>query len=141
MCRIEYADNSGLWLTPLGEHRANKDHTCSDCHRTILKGETYTNGVWLDQENGYIVRTKMCAQCVAAGDWLQVVCGGHFWPGVVEELREHWDEEWELRSVGLGRLVKLGEAKWHRDGRLVSLEDVKRWTAEAVARVPESARH
>lgn len=139
MCRIDYAGD-GIWLKEPAERTAAKDHQCGDCGRTISKGERYYYGVWLD-EGVDLTTVKMCAHCVAAGFWLTKVCGGHLWPGVIEELREHWDEEWDLRSHGLGRLVLIGEHKWERHGTLVPVVDVSRWAREAVDRVPASARH
>lgn len=142
MCRIDYAEGSGFWRQPLTERRANKDHTCGDCGRTIHRGERYTHGVWLEtlEGPGYYT-TKMCQQCVAAGRWLKKVCGGHFWPGVLEELEEHWEEEFELRSVGLGRLILLGKRRWQRDGQLIPVEHIRSWVDQALTRVPESSLH
>ena len=55
---------------------ARKEHTCSDCGRAIQAGERYTYGNYLHREWGYMP-TKMCVQCLAAGRWLDKVCGGH----------------------------------------------------------------
>lgn len=141
MCRIEWADDEGgMWREELHEARTRKDHRCSDCSRPIEKGETVTRGTWLMPGEGFTT-VVMCGQCVAAGKWLRAVCGGHFWPGVLEELEEHWDEEPDLRSHGLGRLVKVGKARWTRNGQLVPVETVKAWTERAIARVPASAMH
>lgn len=138
MCRIDYADD-GQWLKPPGDRRAIKDHRCEDCGRVITKGETYTYCVYLAE--GDFGTTKMCAQCNAAGRWLRVVCGGHFYPGVIEELREHWDEECDLRSHGLGKLVLYGENRWKRGDGLVDLDLIDRWTTQALSRVPAQAMH
>lgn len=138
MCRIEDADGDGIWLQPLIERTAKKEHRCEDCGRTIAKGERYTYGLWKDD---YLNTVKVCAHCVAAGRWLKVVCGGHLWPGVLEELKEHWDEEWELRSNGLAWLVSAGRSHWLRRGQLVPVELVSSWVDKALAKVPETARH
>jgi hypothetical protein len=138
MCRIDYAED-GQWLTPPHEVRARKEHRCEDCGRTIAKGEPYNVCSYLSE--GDFGTTKMCVHCHAAGRWLRVVCGGHFYPGVLEELWEHWDEEYDLRSHGLGRLVLWGRRDWRRgDGDLVDLAVVDRWVDAALARVPASAR-
>lgn len=147
MCRIEYADDyDSMWLRG-GSRRANKTHECQDCTRTIAKGEDYHFAVFIN--DGDLEQYKMCAHCAAAAKWLDAVCGGWLWNGVIEELREHWDEEHDLRSVGLGRLVACGERRWRsrrargatQPGELFPLEDVRRWCEEAIARVPEEALH
>lgn len=151
MCAIDYAEGSGFWRDPLAEHVAAKDHRCSDCDRTIAKGETYTRGRWMEtgEFTGHY-DVKVCQHCVTAGRWLKVVCGGHLWPGVVQELHEHWDEEYQLRSAGLARLCVatcktngIGRPRaWRRnDGALIPVETVARWVDEALAKVPAEARH
>lgn len=137
MCRVDYADDDGMWLRPLEERTARKEHRCDDCRRTIAAKERYTYGVYLHE--GDVLTVKCCAHCVAAGKWLRVVCGGHLWPGVMEELREHWDEEWDLRTLGLGRLVVTGERKWQRNGRLVSTDDIAGWVWDALTHTPAKA--
>ena len=140
MCRVDYDDgDEGFWRTKPHMVKARKEHRCGDCGRDIAKGEHYWSGVWLAY--GSHSPMKMCVQCHTAGRWLRVVCGGHFWPGVIEELEEHWDEEWELRSHGLGRLVKVGKSRWQRNGELIPVATVNRWVDSALSRVPESARH
>ncbi|MGD9798876.1 MAG: hypothetical protein AB7H43_14475 [Acidimicrobiia bacterium] len=149
MCRIDYADDEGgFWREEPHEVTARKDHRCGDCGRTIAKGEPYTRGVWLMPGEGHMA-VSMCSQCVHAGRWLRKVCGGHFWPGVIEELQEHWDEEFELRSPGLARLLvatgksnhTMGRKPWEWKGALVPVETVDRWVDAALAKVPAGAMH
>ena len=142
MCRIDYADSEGFWLRDPSPIRASKDHKCEDCGRPIEKGELYTYGVWKEYaEKSRIFPVKVCAHCDLAGRWLRVVCGGHLWPGITEELVEHWDEEWELRSLGLGRLVVSLRRHWkYGDGRQIALSDVEAWVTDALAHVPEEAK-
>lgn len=137
MCRIEDADSDGWWLIEPHDVKARKDHNCGDCGRTIAKGETYTYGSWAD--GGTVLAMKMCAQCVVAGHWLMHVCGGHFWPGVVEELREHWEEDTVYRSVGLGRLIIGAKRHWRRNGQLIPIEQVSGWVDSALEHVPSLA--
>lgn len=93
--------------------RAAKEHKCGDCGRKIDKGETYVYGCWVDRN--YISQTKQCAHCDAASGWLNSICNGFIYDQVIEELREHWEEEYDLRSFALARLILLGESQWHRD--------------------------
>lgn len=120
MCRIDDAEG-GDWLTAPTVRKAAKEHRCDDCQRTIAVDERYYYATWKDDEfDPGIATIKMCGQCVAAGRWLTKVCGGFMWPAVREELEEHWDEEWELRSNGLLWLITCGAAGWQRRGALAS---------------------
>lgn len=140
MCRIDDYDGEGMWLRDLAQRTARKDHRCDDCGRTIAKGERYTYGVWLGE--GDLCPVKACAHCVTAGHWLTRICGGHLWPGVVEELEEHWNEErWSLGSIALGELVVLARRRWQRQGALIDLERLSAITERAINRVPMEARH
>lgn len=138
MCRIDYADDSeGQWLTEPHEVTSRKPHKCEDCGREIAKGERYYSGAWVGEFG--LTPLSMCSQCVVAGRWLKKVCGGHFWPGVIEELQEHLDEEPDLYSRPLDLLVKLGKDHRQFHGQLVPVERVERLTKKAVALVPASA--
>jgi hypothetical protein len=135
MCRIDYADEcDGLWFLEPGPRRARKAHHCQDCGRTIEPGETYTYGKGLSEGDFFVA--KMCEQCVAAGRWLVKVCGGHFWPGVVEELVEHWEEEPDYRSLGLGRLIVGARRHWRIHGRLATVEEIDRWVTHGLTHCP-----
>lgn len=139
MCRIDYADDKGgFWREELHEARTRKEHRCSDCSRLIEKGETVTRGTWLMPGEGF-TSVVMCGQCVAAGRWLKKVCGGHFWPGVIEELEEHSDEEPDLCSPALRLLIDLGKRHWNFRGHLVPVERVRTLTGRAIDSVPEAA--
>lgn len=131
MCRIDGADD---WDFYAGEvkRKARKEHKCGECRRTIARGESYTYAYGVMDKRSQTYHT--CAHCKAAAEWLQVACGGWLFEGILEELQEHWDEEYELRSWTLARLIVGMRRKW-KDGAMPVPE------LEAVrASVPEQAR-
>lgn len=113
MCRIEWCDEGPEFFSE-SFRTAAKDHRCRECYRTIAKGERYSYdaGKW----NGEFRSVKTCAHCVVARQWIQIVCGGWVYTEVLEELIEHWQEETELRSITLARLIAGMKQKWH-EGR------------------------
>lgn len=134
MCRIDYDDSDGQWLREPHWRTARKPHNCEDCGRTIHPGETYRAGTWI--QDGDLSQLKMCEHCLVAGNWLNHVCGGHFYPGVMEELVEHWVEEPDYRSVTLGRLIVAGRKHWRRKGELIPTETLQAWVDDALTRAP-----
>jgi hypothetical protein len=130
MCRIgDDYDETDVNRTE--RRQARKAHRCGDCTRTIEPGETYDHTVML--YDGYWSTYKTCAHCRAAARWLATECGGWVADEVGDELFEHWDEDPRYCTLGLGRLIVLHRAKWLRRGALVPVEDVQRWTDEALA--------
>lgn len=130
MCRIEDCDPWEFFHNEV--RKAAKEHACVECGRTISKGETYTYSVGKmdDRMSSY----KQCEHCLAAAQWLQVACGGWLFEGVLEELREHWDEEPELRSPVLMNLIRGINRKW--EGGSAPVPDVEKVKAS----VPVAAR-
>jgi len=110
---------------------ARKSHTCEECGRTIAIGERYHWATGLHPDWPKWQTFHMCAHCYAAAQWLTVMCSGWCYGGVAEELREHWDEEWQLRSPGLGRLIIGIGNKWqHGKYRPGQRMDVPDWAAQ-----------
>lgn len=111
---------------------ARKEHTCSECGRTIHKGETYNRAGGMT-EYGFDWY-KTCIHCQAASHWLQVVCHGWVFGGREEDLLDHVaGDERELRSRPLTRLVRWMRADWaDREGNLRPVDDVTALTVEAV---------
>lgn len=141
MCRIDYDDSDGWWREEPHEVIARKGHRCDDCGRTIESRERYTRGCWLTPGEGFTT-IAMCQQCVAAGRWLVKVCGGHFWPGVIDELREHLEDERETFGCpALEQLVAVGRSGWRQGDDLVQIEEINRWVDEALAAAPPEAMH
>jgi hypothetical protein len=125
MCQIEGAEP---WNAFWDNHRtARKEHICTECGRTIGKGERYYNA------RGFIDRRfdqyYTCRHCDAASQWLVKVCRGYLFSGVLEELVEHFEEEpYPISTIGLGRLIVRMRAKWRdRNGKLV---EEPTWAAE-----------
>lgn len=104
--------------------RARKEYRCFECGRTIEPRESYLHstgkldGDWLTQ--------RICAHCAAAGQWMVKVCGGWMLGGLDVELKEHWDEEPELRHLWLGRVIVAMSRQWkRRDGQLMAVPTLK----------------
>lgn len=112
-------DSADCDWTPLGkeDRRARKAHECGECRRQIRIGETYEVAKGVDD---YGVSTfKTCAHCVAAREWLVIICGGFLYQGVLEDLEEHWNEEDQLRGNWLAHAIAGMKRRWTRsDGTL-----------------------
>jgi hypothetical protein len=128
MCRIEDAE-PWSWYNQ-EQRRAAKEHTCTECRRIITKGETYDYAV--GKYDSYISTFKTCQHCTAARAWLTAACGGWLYAGVLEELQEHWDEEPELRSTMLQRLIAGMQERW--EGRVVPDVELVRASVPVMAR-------
>lgn len=109
MCMIEDAEIWRVYRTQ--DRRARRDHRCEECDRRIATGERYHHAVGLLDGDWYTMRC--CAHCRAAAEWLVVVCGGYIHSAVLEELREHWNDEPDLRSRGLARLIIGMRHRWN----------------------------
>lgn len=111
MCMIDGADGDYSEFHSTNTHRANKEHFCDECRRTIFAGETYerTHQKW----DGQFFTYKTCEHCVAARSWLSVTCGGWMYYGVLEDLKTHFTEESHLfGNMRLGRLVQGMRRGW-----------------------------
>jgi len=101
MCMIDGCDQ---WtFTHYKTVKARKAHECSECEREIRPGETYERFKGLIDGRWSLYTT--CEHCQAARSWLEKVCGGWLFQGVLIELEEHWDADWSYRSVWLGRAI------------------------------------
>lgn len=134
MRMADYADDDGQWLVAPRQRKARVVHKCEDCGSPIDPGEVYWYGKWL--YDGRISTFKTCARCVVSARWLNVVCGGHLWgyDSISQDLREHWDNEPEYMTLGLGRLIAARENRWRRkDGALWPVETIAGWVDDAIA--------
>lgn len=128
MCMVDGGDDTWVPL-PSTIQRANKEHKCLECQRTIAKGEHYEKSAGIS--DGQYYNSKTCAHCMVAREWLLVVCNGFLYEGVLEDLQEHWDEQWEVRSWWLGRIVQRMNRRWtRRDGTLMPVPNAcpREWT-------------
>jgi len=107
MCMIDGAE--GCVTVLLARHqKANKDHRCAECFRTIRKGEKYLNEryVW----EGSATTHKTCKHCQVVRDWLQGECGGFLYGGIEEDICEHgWENYY---GVGVKMLAVGMRRKW-----------------------------
>lgn len=146
MCRVDYGDDEGAWITePHHEVEIEISLPCCECGRTIEPLETHTSFEWAYEagEDGEPIsgsatyRKQFCAQCEAAGHWLDKVCGGHLYGSdqIYEDLLEHWDEEPPpIVSLNLGRLIAGMRRQWkRRDGSLIPAPVVKAWASAGAA--------
>lgn len=112
--------------------KARKPHRCSECGRTIERGETYTVKAGLT--DGWWFGNKTCGQCQAAAHWLDVVCNGYLLNDVLDELVQHTEEPRPISSMALSRLCVMMRRQWRRgDGTLWSVDDVQVLVARALA--------
>lgn len=135
MCMVDLSEDD--WVS-FGDkvRRAAKDHKCFECSRMITKGEHYEEAKGLSDGNCFHV-FRTCLHCVAARNWLSVVCHGWLYGAVQQDLQEHWDEAWELRSWWLGRIVRRMERRWtRRDGTLMPVPNScpSKWTSGLINR-------
>jgi hypothetical protein len=113
--------------------RAVKEHTCDECRRTIYPREQYESvSALYDSDRWFACKT--CAHCVAAREWIIVVCSGFVHHVVGEELVDHFHEGYD--TFPLARLAIGVQHKW----RGITLEQAQRWAADAIARVPRKHR-
>lgn len=130
MCRVEDCDPWAVYRETT--RTARKPHLCFECGRIIAKGERYryATGKHPDNPRGGWDEFKLCVHCNAAAQWLIVMCNGYLFGGIGEELREHWDEEWRLRSVGLARLIIGIDNRWRRSKYATGLIEVPDWAGD-----------
>ena len=130
-----YDDTDGWKVFHQTDRRAAKEHRCSECRRTIEKGETYRNTSGLS--NGYDSWSTFhtCAHCQQAIRWLIVACEGYIYEMTAEDLAEHvTGDESDIRSAALTRLVRWQLAGWKdRQAHLRPVEDVRAVTDRAIA--------
>jgi PHP family Zn ribbon phosphoesterase len=135
MCMVDYSE--GSWqVYDAAMIVGRTDHKCSECGRTIKKGERHERTDARDSEFGWM-HFRTCAHCIEARKWLKDYCGGWLHEGVSEDLAEHLEEYgWDRRFWPLRAIVPLIQRGWkNRRGRQLSVSDVARLRAQ----LPKSA--
>lgn len=131
MCRIDECDPAAFSTHVV--RKAIKRHRCDECGRWIEPRERYEYSTGKSTEWDGIWSVKTCVHCQAARKWLSVICNGWIYTQVLEELIEHWEEEYQFRCVPLGKLIIRYKHRWQRDGQLISVGEVMSLTNLAVA--------
>jgi hypothetical protein len=106
MCAIDDSDHADFVSEVT--RKARKEHTCSECFRTIIPGETYF--VAAIGSEGSVRTNKRCSHCNVAAGWLEKHCGGWCYGGIREDLEEHWDNDY--RADGLQRILIGIRRQW-----------------------------
>ena len=81
---VQQGDRAGRRLSE-EMPRARKPHTCGECRRQIVPGETYerTTGIW----DGDLSTYKTCTDCISMRE--EFFCDGWFYGFIWENLVEH----------------------------------------------------
>jgi hypothetical protein len=130
VCAIDDAEPWDVYRVSV--RTARKAHRCTECGRPIAVGESYRFLTGLLDGRWSTYRT--CAHCLAAGEWLDVMCGGYLLGGLAEELREHWESGYQ--AMDFARLIAGLRWSWH-DGR----DPVPTGVREMAARMLAEAVH
>lgn len=113
MCGIDYCDEISIVLHDRN-HKARKQHKCSECNRLIEAGEIYN--VQRTVFDGSASTYKTCQHCQVVKSWLSKECGGYIYQGVYSDIVEHAQEGYgiKVKMLGIGM-----SRKWKRkDGRM-----------------------
>ena len=94
--------------------RARKDYRCSECRRTIAKGESHEvhTGLW----DGHWDTFRWCAHCAAAWEVVRSISDcdcflfGDLWQGILDEMTD-WGS---TRNMAVYRMVCGARRKWTR---------------------------
>lgn len=113
MCVDDY-EPSDVWSATV--RKARREHRCDECGRTIVPGERYEHVSSL--YDGSWSTLKTCPHCLAASQWLRIVCRGYLVGNLHEELLEHWREDELYRSLWLGRAIVGMTRQWRGLGPL-----------------------
>lgn len=124
MCRADGNDPCDVYDAKW--RKAAKQHRCEECRREIHVGERYeyVTGLY----DGHWFSAKTCVHCVEARHWLNVVCGGWLHTEVLDELVEHWYENWVYHSLAFGRVIVWMRRQWAD----LSTEQIAGWVNQSL---------
>jgi hypothetical protein len=106
MCMTDYDPPS---VYSKQERIARVAHDCSECGRTILKGEPYqyVSGIW----DGYASSHSTCSHCEVVQAWLLENCHGFMHTQIGEDIEGHARD---YNRPDLARLFVGMRRKWAR---------------------------
>lgn len=108
MCMIDNSDGP-LEMCSTRQVKGRKEHHCTECGRTLPRGESHelVTGFF----DGHWVTYRTCSHCLVAAEWLRAECGGSLFRGVQEDIHEHLDSGY---GFGLARLAVGMRRRWTR---------------------------
>jgi hypothetical protein len=112
MCRVDDAEPCSVYDAHVVK-AARKAHRCSECGRTIERGESYL--YWFGVYDGMADYGHVCQHCQIGREWLDKNCGGHVFGQVTEEVHEH-AQEYRALALPLLRYTVAARRKWKRFG-------------------------
>jgi hypothetical protein len=107
MCMVHEADPAKFYN--VRSRKAGQQRRCSECRKTIRRGERYEHASLLMEGYGWETFST-CQKCQAARQWLKRECGGWCYGGVLEDLIDHWNEG--CHGDDLGELISGMKRKW-----------------------------
>lgn len=112
MCAAADADPWDFFQSKIVK-KSRKQHKCCECGRTIKVGESYEKSIGKYDYEKRFWAFKTCIDCVDGPcAWLKKECGGYLFEGVYEDLMDHWENNWTIRPLSLGRLIVSMRRKW-----------------------------
>ncbi len=106
-CACVYVDYETCELIDGGMRKARKEHVCTECRRTIERGERYEYA--FTSFDGGTDTYKTCVDCVSVRD--SFFCNGWGYTMVWEDLEEHFSNViWKNGDVVSECIVPLTKA-------------------------------
>lgn len=107
MCYIDDGIPSEVFVAH--DRTARKDHQCTECGRTIARGERYRYTFTVTE--GRAETDKTCAHCMVGRGWMLENCGVYYLGHLMSDMLEHAEEYPDLKD-GLLEIVAGMRRKW-----------------------------
>ena len=107
MCNIYDGNPSEVFVAH--DRTARKDHQCTECGRTILRGERYRYTFSVTE--GHAQTDKVCSHCMVGHGWMLENCGMYYLGQLMSDMLEHAEEYPDLKD-GLLEIVVGMRRKW-----------------------------